>query len=1159
MQHLFRIKGFLAYSVMIFLNAFVDLGHKIVIQNTVFKVYDGQEQIILTAIVNALILLPFIFLFSPAGFLSDRYPKARVMRYTAWGAVIAAVLITASYYAGWFWCAFSLTLLLAVQSAFYSPAKYGYIRELVGDNNLAQANGLVQAITIVSILAGTFVFSGLFELYLLNSSVENPHVIFQAIAPLGWVLIALTLFELFMAYRLPFTTQGDESKTFKASDYVQGAYLRKNIKAIRSKKAIWLSIIGLSMFWALSQVVLATFPAFAKETLEETNTLIIQGILACSGIGIVIGSLFAGRISKNYIELGLIPVGALGLALVLSFLPGLDSRILMALTFILIGVCGGIFIVPLNALIQYHANDDERGTVLAGNNWVQNIAMLSFLVMTVVFAWYGFKSAILLMFLAVIALVGSVYTVYQLPHSLTRLVATFIFKRRYKIEVVGFDHLPREGGVLLLGNHISWIDWAMVQIASPRPVRFVMLRSIYNLWFLKPIFKLFGVIPISAGNSRGSLEAVNKLLAAGEVVCLFPEGAISQTGQLGKFHSGYERAVEGLDENAVTIVPFYLRGLWGSKLSKSFSEKLRRNTSDGVKRDIVVTFGPKLPITTQASELKQKVSELSFDAWESYVERLDPLPLAWIRSAKQNLNQNCAIDTLTGELTNAKMLAATAAFAHRIKKLSKEQNVGLLLPASNAGLIANMAVMLCGKTSVNLNYTTSVEAVQAGMNNAGVKTVYTSAKFLKKLQQRGVDTDAMLAGVKVLDMEDIKASITKPRLITNLLAAYLLPAKWFYRVFGKTVDLNDPAAILFSSGSEGAPKGIVLSHKNFMANIKQISDVLNTRDDDVVMGSLPPFHSFGLTVTSLLPLVEGIPVVCHADPTDAVNIAKAIARHNVTVMCATATFLRLYIKNRRIDPLMLDSLRVVVAGAEKLPKETREEFKLKFNKDIYEGYGATETTPVASVNIPDKLDTNYWSVQTGNKPGTVGLPLPGASFRIVDPETYESLPNGEDGLILISGTQVMLGYLNDEEKTQDVIVELDGRRWYKTGDKGHLDKDGFLVIVDRYSRFAKIGGEMISLGAVEQVVRDCLPEDMKEQEIMAVNVPDAKKGEMVVLLTEGSFDTDECRKFMLAEESNALMIPGKVFQVETLPKLGSGKADFKAGKTLAMELINSAS
>ncbi len=1151
MLPLFRIKGFTPYLLVLFVNAFIDLGHKIVIQNTLFKMYDGNTQVMLTALVNALILIPFILLFSPAGFISDKYPKHKVMQYSAWVELAAVVVILLAYYQGWFVLAFAMTLILGIQAAIYSPAKYGYIRELVGDVNLASANGLVQALTIISILGSTFVFSALFEYLLKGVVVADANDLIAAIAPLGWALVALTLVELWMAYQLPNRHSHSEkpAQTFQLSQYVRGAYLSRNLKTLANKRAIWLSIIGLTMFWAISQAVLAAFPAFAKATLQETNTLVIQGILACTGLGIVVGSLIAGKVSKNYIELGLIPVGAVGFALLLGLLPALDSRGAMALTFMGLGLLGGLFIIPLNALIQYHPKTDELGTVLAGNNWVQNIGMIAFLGLTMALAWLGFSSDQLFGLLMLVALAGAAFTVYELPHSLTRIATSVLVQGKYKISVVGFENLPKTGGVLLLGNHISWIDWAMVQIACPRPIRFVMLRSIYEQWYLKPIFKLFGVIPISSGQSKESLVQINALLKAGEVVCLFPEGAISRTGALGLFRTGYERVVTGVEG---VIVPFYLHGLWGSRLSRARSEKLRKNTARGLRREVVVTFGKTLPMDTKADQLKQKIFELSFDAWEHQSQGFDPLPLAYIRSAKEHLGATAVIDTSGAELSNAKLMAAMVAFAQAMSKRDREANVAILLPASSAATIANLAVMLNGQTAVNLNFTTQIAAVQAGVKHAAIKTVYTSEKFIEKLNSRGIDTNAMLQGLQVVYMEQLKEQLSKPRFLLALAAAHLLPAYSFYRLFGHKRSVNDPAAILFSSGSEGTPKGIVLSHRNFMANIKQISDVLKTRDDDVVMGSLPPFHSFGLTVTTLLPLIEGIPVVCHPDPTDVVNIAKAIARHRVTVMCATATFLRLYSKNKKVQPLMLDSLRVVVAGAEKLAPEVRDEFQMRFNKVIYEGYGATETTPVASVNIPDQLDLNDWHVQQGNKLGTVGLPLPGCAFRVVDPVTLQTLPIGEDGLILISGTQVMLGYLNDPEKTQSVIVELDGRRWYKTGDKGHLDNDGFLAIVDRYSRFAKLGGEMISLGAVEQEIKKVIAES--DVELVAVNIPDAKKGEQIVLLITTAIDTGELRQRLLAANCNPMMIPAQVHTCEAIPKLGSGKTDFGAAKQVALSL-----
>ncbi|NMP14916.1 acyl-[ACP]--phospholipid O-acyltransferase [Thalassotalea sp. Y01] len=1147
MKHLLGFKGFFAYIVMVFINAFVDLGHKIVVQNTVFKIYDGDLQIVLTAILNALILLPFIFLFSPSGHLADKYPKPHIMRISAIVAVVATSIITFCYFQGWFEAAFIMTLIMGIQSAIYSPAKYGYLKELIGVENLAQGNASVQAVTIVSILGGTFVFSALFEMMVPNASELNTTTIMQSVVWLGWGFVALSLVEWYYASKLPITKPKDDSKRLELNQYVKGKYLKDNLKLILSDRVIWLSIIGLSMFWSVSQVMLATFPAFAKEVLASDNALVVQGIMACTGIGIVIGSIIAAKVSKNHIELGLIPLSALAFTVSLAIIASLDSAYVMAVVFLIAGISGGLFIIPLNALIQYHAKEDQLGVVLAGNNWVQNVAMLTGLITTIGLVTWGISSVGVFYLLSALALAGALYTVWQLPHSLVRIIATFVMRRRYKLEVLGFEHLPSEGGVLLLGNHISWIDGLLVQMACPRKVRFVMLRSIYERWYVKPLVKLFGTIPISRGNSKESLAAVNEALKAGEVVCLFPEGAISRTGSLGVFRSGFERVVDDVEG---AIIPFYLHGLWGSRMSRANSDKLRNNTINGLRRDVVIAFGQPLAMSTNAQELKQKVFELSFEAWEHQTKQTDPLPLGFIQSVMDTPSADAVVDSNGQAISYRKLLAACYAIAGNIKRLDDSQNIGLMLPSSSASVIANMAVLLNGQTVVNVNYTSSAEAVNAGMDNAAIKTVISSQKFLQKLNSKGVDTEAMLTNVNVVMMEDLKQQLSKVRLFTSMLATALLPARWYYYLLAKPVAINSPAAILFSSGSEGTPKGIVLSHRNFSANIRQISDVLRTKEDDVVMGTLPPFHSFGLTVTTFLPLLEGIKVVCHPDPTDVVNIAKTIAKQKATMLCATATFLRLYVRNRKVEPLMLDSLRTVVAGAEKLPEDVREQFKQKFSKDIYEGYGATETTPVASVNIPDQMDIGDFQVQTGSKQGTVGMPVPGCSFRIVDPVSMETLPAEDDGLILISGSQVMLGYLNDGEKTTEAIIELDGRRWYKTGDKGHLDKDGFLTIVDRYSRFAKIGGEMVSLTAVELQLANAVT----DVEFVAVNIPDAKKGEAIIALTEHDIDLNEVKQLLIANHCNALMIPSKLFKVDALPKLGSGKTDFAASKKLALQL-----
>ena len=415
MTPLFKLRGMLPYLIAMFMNAFVDLGHKIVIQNTVFKIYDGNAQVVLTALVNSLILLPYIALFRPAGLLSDRFAKNRVMRIAAWVAVLITALITLCYYQGWFWPAFALTLALGAQAAIYSPAKYGYLKPLVGAERLAPGNAAVQAVTIVAILAGTFVFSILFEQRFDRFGGDSEANILRAIAPLGWLLVINCLIEVFFTYRLPQLERIDPTQPFALKDYFRRPALRENIAPLRQRAVIRVAIIGLAVFWAVSQVMLAAFPAFAKAALAIHNTVLLQGMLATTGIGIIVGSMLAARWSRHGIETRLIAVGALGITLGLLWLPVLNSIAAHCANFLFIGAMGSLFIVPLNALLQLHAGAHEMGRVLAANNLVQNIAMFGFLIITALAAAGGVNPVLLLWGIALLALIGTGYTVIKLP------------------------------------------------------------------------------------------------------------------------------------------------------------------------------------------------------------------------------------------------------------------------------------------------------------------------------------------------------------------------------------------------------------------------------------------------------------------------------------------------------------------------------------------------------------------------------------------------------------------------------------------------------------------------------------------------------------------------------------------------------------------------
>ncbi len=1145
MKTLLRITGFLPFLVILFVNAAVDIGHKITIQNVLLKSFDGDTLIILSALINAMILLPFILLFSPSGYISDRFAKTKVIRYAALSAIVLTLLITLSYYLGWFYAAFALTFLLAVQSAIYSPSKYALIKELSGVDNLGTANGVVQAVTIVAILLSSIVFSVIFESLYIGG--HQPHSLLQSIAPIGWVLVLMSLIETLLAFKLPVFEVAAEGERFEFQSYFNLSYLKQNITQIRSNENIWLSIIGLSIFWGVGQVIIAAFPAHYKAMTGDENAVVIQAILAVSAIGLILGSLLAGRVSKLHIELGIVPLGALGLFVALLMFAFSSDPYGMGLSSMLFGFFGGLFIVPLNASIQYFAKAPQLGTVLAGNNFIQNIIMMLFLILSIVLVKIGLNSAMLFIFSAAITLVGSLYAIKKLPHLFARLLLLPVLKTQYRLHVKGLHHLPPSGGVLLLGNHISWIDWLIVQVASPRAVKFVMAKSIYNQWYLRWFVEFFNVIPISGTSGKDAIDQIRARLDNGEVVALFPEGRISYNGQLGEFKKGFEMA---LKESTHPIVPFYIHGLWGSTFSRA-QDHFKKMTQEGAKRQVVMSFGTPLPAESPSENVKQAVAALSNATWEEQISQSRPMQYNWLRRARATLFKRAIVDTTGADLSNARMIAAVLLFAKELKAYPG-QNIGVLLPASSVGSIINMALLVIGKRPVNLNYTLSSEAMAGAMSKANITTLLTSEKFLGKLSAKGFDFSQTLSNRAIM-VETLGKGFSKAQKISTLLQAYLMPSWLIELLYFKETTIDDTATILFSSGSEGTPKGIELSHKNLMANIKQVSALLNFQEGDVILNSLPIFHSFGLTVTTLLPLCEGVTMVSAPDPTDAPAIGKLAARYGATIMFGTSTFFRLYTKNPKLHPLMFQSIRMVVAGAEKLKPEIKSAFKEKFALEIFEGYGATETAPVISVNMPDALDLDSMRPVTGNKIGSVGQPLPGTIVRIVDPQSYETLPIGEDGLIIVGGPQVMKGYLGEPEKTAEVIAEIDGVRYYKTGDKGHMDGDGFISIVDRYSRFAKIGGEMISLGSVEEQLGRLFGEGM---EFIAVNLPDEKKGEKIVLLYNGELREEEIVATIKSSAMLPLMQPSMFLHVETLPKLASGKSDFNGAKKRAQELCD---
>lgn len=600
---LWKHRGAIPYVVALFLNAFTDLGHKIVIQNTVFKIYDGQEQIILTSILNALILFPFIFLLTPAGYVSERFSKAQVMQYGALAAIVITFGITLSYYQGWFWCAFGLTFILAAQSALYSPAKYGYITELASVDRISSLNAVVQSVTTVAILSGIMVYTFFFETSL-SQPYESQSDILQQIAPLGWLLVIGSVVEYLLTLRL-MHKYPIVSEKFDVKRYVRGSYFRENWHSIRSSRTIIEAIVLLSLFWSISQVILSIFGAYAKSTLQVENTIVVQGLMALAAFGIIIGSFFASNISKHYLHRGLIPLGSLILTLSLLALPLVQSLVLIGGVFFIFGIGGAMMIVSLNALIQSHAPKEELGFILAGNNWVQNITMILFLSFTTVAAMAGYDSIPFFWMMFGISLLTTLWLIRRYGDYLLWLFFENILAMRYDIVPIGLHHIPRDGSVLLLGNHISWIDWILVQIGIERRIGYMMERSIYDKGFIRPIMKLGRVIPVSSTAAKDAFKSAKKRLQENEIIGVFPEGNISQDGSLGKIYPGFQIIAQGV--NGV-IIPFYIDGIYGSVFSRA--SKRHVAMSNIIRRRIHIIYGAPLPIDSDAKALHDAITHL---------------------------------------------------------------------------------------------------------------------------------------------------------------------------------------------------------------------------------------------------------------------------------------------------------------------------------------------------------------------------------------------------------------------------------------------------------------------------------------------------------------------------------------------------------------------
>ncbi len=707
----------------------------------------------------------------------------------------------------------------------------------------------------------------------------------------------------------------------------------------------------------------------------------------------------------------------------------------------------------------------------------------------------------------------------------------------YRVTSFGREKLPA-GGFLLLPNHLTWVDAVVLQIACPRPIRFIVFDEIYNSRWLNPIFRAVGALPISSKKAKDSVRVASEAIKAGEVVCIFPEGELSRTGMLLRLKRGYELIARAAD---APVVPVWLDRLWGSIFSfergKYFFKWPRR-----FPYPVTVAFGDPLAVEdADISTVRERMLALGEHCYQQRPDLEEHLAEACLRGLRKNQWHTAIIDGMDhSTLSCGMLLAAAIALSGEVKAKCRGRRVGIVLPPGKAAVIANLAVTLAGKTPVNLNFTAGRPAVEAALRIGQVRECITARLVVKKLADFPWPMDLMHL--------DTVLPALKPKIVAWRAVVAVTPAWVLARLLGvpRTGD-RDEAMILFTSGSSGEPKGVVLSHRNLLGNVSQFALMLNLTEKDTVLACLPFFHSFGCTVTLWYPLIEGVRSVAYPNPLEINKNADLIERYKVTLFCTTPTFLRGYL--RKVEPAQLSSIEFLVTGAEKLPSELAVAFKERFGIEVLQGYGLTETSPVAAVNLPEPKPSRPGdSVQPSNRAGSVGKLAPGMAAEIRDPETDAKLNLHETGMLWLRGPNIFEGYLDDPKRTADVLID----RWFKTGDLARFDEDGFCFIEGRLSRFSKIGGEMVPHETVESKIGEVLNLPKDERVIAIASIPDEAKGEALVLLAAQDLDAADLRKKLAAAGVPNLWIPRIVKRVDAIPILASGKLDLQRCKELAL-------
>lgn len=1080
----------------------------------------------MVTLAGAIFILPFFLLSSLGGEIADRYDKSLVARQVKFAEIWIVLIASTGFVLQSLPILFFGLFLMGCLAALFGPVKFGILPDHLAKEELVSGNALVETATFVAILGGTVAGA-------------------LAITHVGdWHVAAYTFILAIVSYgfarAIPSTAERAPGLKIDPNIFRGTAQMLRDLHAQRN---VWRGALIVSWFWLVGAIVLSLLPTMVKENVGGEEGIVTLFLMLFT-IGVAIGSVLAAKLSEGRILLALVPFAgvmmglfALYIALTIAGIePGPQpigwweflastTGIHTAIGLVGLAAAGGAFVVPTFAYVQAEAHPDQRARAIAGNNVLNAAMMVGGAIVIAALQFAGLKAPSLLALIGIASLIVALLVGRAFQGHVMRDLIRIVFRVLFRVEVTGSEHLKNAGPRSVIAiNHVSFLDAPLVMALLDNDPVFAVDAGIAERWWIKPFLKLVRAFPLDPTRPLATRDLI-KQVSQGEQLVIFPEGRITVTGSIMKIYDGSAMVADKAD---ASVIPVRIEGLEQTPFSRLTPDQTRKRIFPKVRVTILPPrrlevdpelFGRKRRRAAGAA-LYDVMSDLMFATAHTNITLYEAVEEAAVRLGKK---RTVVEDPLGTSLTYSKLLLGAKILGDKLAAVTERgEKVGVLLPNAAGIAVVLMGLSRHGRVPVMLNYTAGATNLVAACRAAEVKLIVCSRAFIEKAKLEA-EVAELEKHVRVLMSEDIRASVT-----TSDKIRAVLPGKK-----PKPASPDDPAFILFTSGSEGSPKGVVLSHRNILTNVAQVAARIDFSPADIMFNVLPVFHSFGLTGGLVLPLVSGLKCFLYPSPLHYRIIPELVYATNATAIVGTDTFLMGYA--RTANPYDFRSLRFVVAGAEPVKAETRRVWMEKFGHRILEGYGVTECSPVLAVNTP-----------MFNRVGTVGRMLPGIRHEL------EPVPGiDEGGRLNVKGPNVMLGYLRAEAPG---VIQPPEDGWYDTGDIVALDEEGFVAIRGRAKRFAKIAGEMVSLAAVDAMAASLRP----DAEHVAVSLPDARRGERIVLMTTA---TDLTRAALQAHGREMgvteLMIPAEIERMDSLPLLGSGKVDFTTARRLALELAAS--